>query len=254
MDRMLRLMADWDVKATCFILGWVADQRPHLVRRIAEAGHEIASHGYGHDLIYELKQAEFHADVERSKQLLEDISGQQVRGYRAPSFSLTDWAMPILRAVGFEYDSSLFPTTVPHSRYGKLAALKIKEDPIVSYEGLTEVSMSCLTVGAHAIPWAGGGYFRLMPYPVFRLGVKRILWSGKPYIFYIHPWELDVGQPRLNGLKRSERMRHYLNLEKAESRWISLLRDFDWVTIAHLLSLSNDERPASDTLSIAQPL
>jgi hypothetical protein len=96
--------------------------------------------------------------------------------------------------------------------------------------------MSCLTIGAHALPWAGGGYFRLMPYRVFKLGVERILSSGKPYIFYIHPWELDVAQPRLRGLKRSERMRHYLNLERTESRWISLMRDFRWMTIADLLS------------------
>jgi polysaccharide deacetylase family protein (PEP-CTERM system associated) len=236
MDRMLQLMADRDVRATCFILGSVAERAPGLVRRIAEAGHEIASHGYSHELVHESGPASFRADIERSKELLEDISGQAVRGYRAPSFSLTDWAIPILEDVGFEYDSSLFPTTIAHSRYGKPASLKQNTGPVVRHGGLTEVSLSCLTLRSHALPWAGGGYFRLIPYPMFRRGVKRILGSGKPYVFYIHPWELDAGQPRVNGLTRKERIRHYLNIEKTESRWVSLLRDFRWHTIAELLS------------------
>jgi polysaccharide deacetylase family protein (PEP-CTERM system associated) len=247
MDRMLELMADCDVRATCFVLGCVAERAPDLVRRIADAGHEVASHGYWHELLYDMTPAEFRVDVEESKQLLEDISGQQVRGYRAPSFSLTDWALPILQEVGFEYDSSLFPTTLAHDRYGKPSSLNGGGDPMLRRQGLTEVSMSCLTLGPHALPWAGGGYFRLIPYPVFRLGVRRILRSGKPYVFYVHPWELDVAQPRLGGLRRSERIRHYLNLDKTESRWISLLRDFRWMTIAELLAsvegIGNDVGP-----------
>ena len=235
MERMLRLMADRGVRSTCFVLGSVAERVPDLVRRIAEAGHEVASHGYDHELIHESEPASFRVDVERSKALLEDISNLQVRGYRAPSFSLTDWALPILREAGFEYDSSLFPTSVSHSRYGRPPVLR-QSDPVTRVDGLTEVSLSCLTVRDRALPWAGGGYFRLIPYPVFKRGVKRILGSGKPYVFYIHPWELDSGQPRLTGLKRGERMRHYLNIEKTESRWSSLLRDFEWVTIADLVS------------------
>lgn len=235
MDRMLGLMADHGVRSTCFILGSVAERIPDLVRRIAHAGHEVASHGYDHELIHESDPASFRADVGRSKTLLEDISGQAVRGYRAPSFSLTDWALPILRDTGFEYDSSLFPTSVSHARYGRPPVLR-RSDPVTHVDGLTEVSLSCLTVRDRALPWAGGGYFRLIPYPVFKRGVKRILASGKPYVFYIHPWELDSGQPRLSGLKRSERMRHYLNLEKTESRWSSLLRDFDWTAIADLVA------------------
>ena len=235
MDRMLQMMAEWGVRSTCFVLGSVAERTPQLVRRITEAGHEIASHGYDHELIHESDPARFRSDVERSKKLLEDISNQDVRGYRAPSFSLTDWALPILQEVGFEYDSSLFPTTISHSRYGRPSVLR-QSHPVMRHGGLTEVSLSCLTLGARALPWAGGGYFRLIPYPAFKLGVKRILGSGKPYVFYIHPWELDRDQPRLDGLKRSERMRHYLNIEKTESRWNSLLRDFSWVTIGDLVS------------------
>lgn len=235
MDRMLQMMAEHGVRSTCFVLGWVAERAPQLVRRIAEAGHEIASHGYDHKLIHESDPASFRLDIERSKKLLEDLSGQVVRGYRAPSFSLTDWALPVLEEAGFEYDSSLFPTTISHSRYGRPAALG-QGQPVMRYRGLTEVSLSCLPFGARALPWAGGGYFRLIPYPVFKRGVKRILNSGTPYVFYIHPWELDRDQPRLDGLKRGERFRHYLNIEKTESRWASLLRDFNWVPIADLVS------------------
>jgi polysaccharide deacetylase family protein (PEP-CTERM system associated) len=245
MDRMLQLMADRDVKATCFVLGSVAERAPQLVRRIAAAGHEIASHGYSHTLIHESDAADFRADVERSKKLLEDISGQVVRGYRAPSFSLTDWAIPILEDVGFEYDSSLFPTTISHDRYGRPESLREHAGLAVRPGGLTEVSLSCLTVAGQALPWAGGGYFRLIPYPVFKRGVKRILRSAGPYVFYIHPWELDAGQPRVSGLTRSERFRHYLNIERTKSRWTSLLRDFRWHTIAELLSrhAEDQERP-----------
>jgi polysaccharide deacetylase family protein (PEP-CTERM system associated) len=236
MERMLQVMADRGVRSTCFVLGSVAERVPALVRRISEAGHEIASHGYDHELIHESDPASFRIDVERSKSLLEDMSNQEVLGYRAPSFSLTDWALPILRDAGYQYDSSLFPTTLSHSRYGKPPVLR-QSGPVTHVDGLTEVSLSCLTFRDHALPWAGGGYFRLIPYPVFKRGVKRILSSGSPYVFYIHPWELDGGQPRLTGLKRSERMRHYLNIEKTESRWSSLLRDFEWVTIADIVSV-----------------
>ncbi len=236
MERMLLLMERRGVKATCFILGWIAERSPHLVHRIAAAGHEIASHGYGHELVHTLDRASFRADIELSKRILEDISGQPVLGYRAPSFSLTEWALPILRDAGFEYDSSLFPITLSHSRYGKIELESDKGAPLGMYQGLVEVNLSCLTLGAHALPWAGGGYFRLIPYRVFRHGVRRILRSGRPYVFYIHPWELDAGQPRVRGLKGSERFRHYLNLEKTESRWTALLRDFEWMPIRDLIA------------------
>jgi polysaccharide deacetylase family protein (PEP-CTERM system associated) len=235
MDRMLELMAENDVRATCFVLGWVAERKPRLVRRIADAGHEVASHGYHHELVHELTEAEFLADVRRSKDVLEELAGKQVRGYRAPSFSLTDWAIPLLEEAGFEYDSSLFPTTVTRDRYGKPAGLSGGDVSQVREGGLTEVPLSCLQIRGQALPWAGGGYFRLLPYPVFKSGVQRVLSSGRPYIFYIHPWELDPGQPRVAGLRRSQRMRHYLNLEKTESRWTALLRDFTWTSIADLL-------------------
>jgi polysaccharide deacetylase family protein (PEP-CTERM system associated) len=246
MDRMLELMAARDVKATCFVLGWVAERTPGLVRRLAAAGHEVASHGYHHELVHELTEGEFVADVRRSKDVLEGITGERIRGYRAPSFSLTDWAIPLLEESGFEYDSSFFPTTVTRNRYGKPTTLEGSDGLRLGNGGLAEVPLSCLQFGGQALPWAGGGYFRLLPYRLFKSGVERILDSGKPYIFYIHPWELDSGQPRVAGLSRSQRIRHYLNLEKTESRWTALLTDFRWTTIADLLRVEGAKRNAQE--------
>jgi polysaccharide deacetylase family protein (PEP-CTERM system associated) len=232
-DRMLELLAERGIRCTCFVLGWVADKCPQLVRRIAEAGHEIACHGYGHDLIYSLSPDQFRADLRRSRALLEDLGGQRVRGYRAPSFSITDWAITILLEEGFEYDSSAFPT-VAHDRYGRLSGLD--GSAVVELQpGFREVCVSCLPLGARGLPWGGGGYFRLIPYPVFRRGVRRILRSGRPYVFYIHPWEIDAGQPRVDGLKATHRFRHYVNVDRCERRWAQLLDDFEWTTVADLL-------------------
>jgi polysaccharide deacetylase family protein (PEP-CTERM system associated) len=233
-DRMLELMDEHNVKSTCFILGWVAERVPQLVDRIAAAGHEIASHGFGHELIYHQSRDEFAADIHRSKSFLEERTGQAVRGYRAPSFSITDWAIDVLREHGFTYDSSSFPT-VAHDRYGRLSGMQPGQPIVDLHDEFTEVCVSCLTVGRRGLPWGGGGYFRLLPYPVFRRGVARILAAGRPYVFYIHPWEIDAGQPRVRGLRRSHRFRHYVNLEKCERRFAALLRDFSWVTMADLL-------------------
>ena len=232
-DRMLELMAEHDVCCTCFILGWVAEKVPALVERIATAGHEIASHGYGHELVYDIGPEKFRADIERSKKLLEDMTGRQVRGYRAPSFSITDWAIPILQELGFEYDSSAFPT-VAHDRYGKLSGLT--GEPVVEITpGFWEVCISCCQFAGKGIPWGGGGYFRLFPYGVFRRGIRSILDRGAPYVFYIHPWEIDAGQPRMTGLSPLHRFRHYVNLSRGDARFASLLADFEWSTMEELL-------------------
>ncbi len=236
-ERMLEIMAERGVTCTCFILGWVADKCPGLVRRIAEAGHEIASHGYGHDLIYNLSHDEFREDIRRAKALVEDLTGAQIRGYRAPSFSITDWAIDILQEEGFTYDSSAFPT-VAHDRYGSLAGMDAGEPIVEIREGFKEVCVSTLQLGKKGVPWGGGGYFRLIPYPVFRRGVAKILRSGGPYVFYIHPWEIDPGQPRMTGLKRSHAFRHYNNLGRCEGRFASLLSDFRWMTVGELVEQS----------------
>jgi polysaccharide deacetylase family protein (PEP-CTERM system associated) len=244
MDRMLELMAENGVSCTCFVLGWIAERRPSLVGRIAAEGHEIASHGYGHDLIHTLSPSAFRADVERSKKILEDVAGVQVHGYRAPSFSITDWSISILQEVGFTYDSSSF-AAIAHDRYGKLTGIAAGASVVELRPGFHEICVSSFSVGARGVPWGGGAYFRLIPYRVFRRGVRRILRSGRPYVFYIHPWEIDPGQPRADDLAAQFRFRHYVGLERCENRLASLLRDFRWSTMSELLYASvGGELPA----------
>jgi polysaccharide deacetylase family protein (PEP-CTERM system associated) len=233
-DRMLTLMAAADVRSTCFVLGWIAERCPAVVRRIADAGHEIASHGYGHDLLGRMSVAAFRADVSRSKSVLEQLTGAEVRGYRAPAFSITDWAIPVLQELGFTYDSSLFPT-VAHDRYGRLSGLEGSQAVIELRPGFHEVCISCLRLGSRGLPWGGGGYFRLIPYPVFRRGIEHILSTDDPYVFYIHPWEIDPGQPRLNGLKSTSRFRHYTGLAACERRFGRLLAEFSWSPLGDLV-------------------
>lgn len=233
-DRMLEIMADHDVTGTCFILGWVAEKCPQLIKRIADAGHEIASHGYGHDLIYSLSHDEFREDIKRGVGIVQDITGAEIRGYRAPSFSITDWAIDILMEFGITYDSSAFPT-VAHDRYGKLSGMRAGVPIQEIRPGFHEVCVSVLKLGKKGVPWAGGGYFRLFPYPLFKWGVSKILSSGTPYVFYIHPWEIDPGQPRMSGLKRSHAFRHYNNLGKCDARYDGLMGAFEWCTMRELL-------------------
>jgi polysaccharide deacetylase family protein (PEP-CTERM system associated) len=242
MDRMLELMAERGVSATCFVLGWIADRCPSLVARIAAEGHEVASHGYDHDLVTNLSPKAFRADVERSKKRLEEIAGVEVRGYRAPNFSITDWSIPILQEVGYAYDSSSFPT-IAHDRYGRLTGMTAGVSVVELRPGFHEVCVSCLNVRNRGIPWGGGAYFRIIPYGVFRSGVRQILRSGRPYVFYIHPWEIDPGQPRPPDVAASRRFRHYVGLGRCETRFRSLLRDFRWSTVSEVLHASVRTRP-----------
>ncbi len=231
-DRILELMDQNNVRSTFFILGWVAERFPAMVGRIAEAGHEIASHGFGHELVYGLSHDDFREDLRRAKELIESASGAKVRGYRAPSFSITDWAIDILAEEGFEYDSSGF-LTVAHDRYGKLEGLEAGSPIAEIRDGFYEVCVSSLTFASRTLPWGGGGYFRLLPYPLFRWGVGRIL-KEMPYTFYLHPWEIDPGQPRVK-VKPSFAFRHYNNLDRCEDRFSSLLKDFEWSTVGEVL-------------------
>ncbi len=242
-DRMLELLDQHNARCTCFVLGWVAERCPSLVQRIAAAGHEVGCHGYGHDLVYDLSQDQFRDDVRRCKELLEELTGTPVRGYRAPSFSITEWSIPILQELGFAYDSSVFPTLV-HDRYGSLPGVVPGKQVIELEPGFHEVCVSCLTLGSRGLPWGGGGYFRLMPYGMFRRGVARILRSGEPYVFYIHPWEIDPDQPRVSGLSRLHEFRHYVGLARAETRFRSLLQDFRWASVADVLARSELVSPA----------
>jgi polysaccharide deacetylase family protein (PEP-CTERM system associated) len=248
--RLLGLFEEARTRATFFVLGWVAERHPGLIRRIAAAGHEIASHGYGHELVYTMSPAEFRKDVERSKGLLEDITGSPVKGYRAPCFSIVDWAVDILQEIGFEYDSSAFPT-VSHDRYGRLSRVDSRSPVVELRPGFFEVCISCIPLGSRGIPWGGGGYFRLLPVAAWRAGVQHIVNGGAPYVFYVHPWEIDPGQPRIPGLGLVRRFRHYVNLHRCERRLRTLLSNYQWSTTANVLSWWRERHPYEPLASAA---
>jgi len=232
MDRMLELLDQHDAKATCFVLGWVAERAPRLVQRLAAAGHEVASHGYHHELVHELTEGEFAADVRRSKDVLERITGERVLGYRAPSFTImedTVWALRTLVEEGYVYVSSIFP--VWHDRYGLHGANPYCHRLMTAAGPIWEVPPSTLPVGNMRLPVAGGGYFRLWPYRLLRRWLRKIELSGHPLVVYLHPWEIDPEQPRVRAALLS-RCRHYLNLHKTEGRLVQLLQDFRFGSIA----------------------
>lgn len=230
-ERLLELLAKSGVRATFFILGWVAERYPSLVHRIALAGHEVASHGYGHELITGQTPVAFREDIRKAKGILENILSQPVLGYRAPSFSITKdtmWATEILVEEGYLYDSSIFP--VRHDRYGVPSANPEAHQLLTSSGLLWEVPPSTVKYMGVRLPVAGGGYFRLYPYSVLRALLRKLEGEGCPFVMYMHPWEFDPSQPRMEGSLVS-RMRHYLNLDKTESRMRSLLNDFSFAPI-----------------------
>jgi polysaccharide deacetylase family protein (PEP-CTERM system associated) len=228
-DCILALLDDKDIKATFFTLGWIAERYPAMVRRIVDAGHELASHGYAHRRASDQDEAEFMDDISRSKALLEDIGGQQVLGYRAPSFSIgirNLWALDTLREAGYRYSSSIYP--VQHDHYGMPDAPRFAFYP-AGPEGLLEVPITTVRVMERNLPAGGGGYFRFFPYQVSRWFLRRVNRIDKqPGIFYFHPWELDPGQPRQKHISLKTRFRHYVNLDRMEDRLKALTRDFEW--------------------------
>lgn len=236
-DRLLQLFSDKDVKATFFTLGWVAERSPNLVRRIMNAGHEIASHGYSHQLVYNQSPEVFREETRKSKGILEDITGEAITGYRAASYSITAqsrWALDILCEEGFTWDSSIFP--VHHDRYG-MPGTPHEPYRLRAPNGgtLIEFPLSTCPLGNYRLPIAGGGYFRLFPYWLSRWGLGRINRSGQPFIFYLHPWEIDTDQPRLK-VKAFSRFRHYNNLDKCMGRLETLLGDFLFGSVQDVLS------------------
>jgi polysaccharide deacetylase family protein (PEP-CTERM system associated) len=233
--KLVELLAQHDTKATFFVLGWVAERYPDLVKMLAGQGHEIASHGYGHELITGQTPGMFRDDVRRAKGILEDICGKQVYGYRAPSFSITKdtkWAIPVLTEEGYLYDSSIFP--VLHDRYGMPDATPTIHLLHSEAGCIWEVPPSTANILGARLPVAGGGYFRLFPYPMLRPLLKRIEKAGCPLVMYLHPWELDPNQPRMQGTSLSM-FRHYINLHKTEDRLRSLLEDFCFTSIREAL-------------------
>lgn len=223
-QKILEILRERQVRATFFFLGWVAERCPGLVREVQREGHEIASHGYAHELIYNLTPERFREDARRAKGILEDLAGMAVVGYRAPSFTIverTRWALDCLKEEGFTYDSSVFPLTW-HDRYG------FKECGTVPFEwpnGLLEVPVAVSRMGRLSLPVGGGGYFRLCPYVVFRNLLRRINQQGDAFTFYLHPWEFDPHQPRVP-VKLSHRFRHYVNLAETGSRLRRIIGDF----------------------------
>ena len=235
-ERLLEVFAAQGVSATFFVLGWVAERHPALVRAIADAGHEVASHGYWHQVIYTIPPDEFRADVRRSKQVLEDAIGRAVVGYRAPSFSITRqslWALDVLLEEGFTYDSSIFP--VRHDRYGIPDAPRHAYVVQRSGGALTEVPPSTITLAGQNLAVAGGGYFRLLPYAWTRAGITRLnRRERRAAIFYLHPWEIDAEQPRLP-VGRLTRLRHYGNLATTEAKLTRLTGEFPFAPVATVL-------------------
>ncbi len=235
--RLLDLFDEHAVKATFFVLGWVAERRKSLVEAIASRGHEVACHGYSHQLVYNQTPAVFREETQRARQILEDIVQRPVNGYRAASYSITRqslWALDILAEAGFTYDSSIFP--VKHDRYGIPDA---REEPhrLTTPNGaeLIEFPLSTAHLLKYRLPVAGGGYFRLYPYAMTRAGLRQVNRRRQPFIFYLHPWEVDPDQPRIEASWFS-RFRHYNNLHRCEGRLRALLNDFAFSRVDTVLA------------------
>ncbi len=226
-DRILGLLEEQGTQATFFTLGWVAERYPAMVRRIVDGGHELASHGYGHQRACDLTPQQLYEDVHRAKTILEDIGGQAVLGYRAPSFSIGTgnlWALDTLLEAGYRYSSSIYP--VKHDHYG------MPDAPRFAHEvrpGLIEVPPTTLRLFDRNLPSSGGGFFRLLPYGVSRWMLQQVnSRDAQSAIFYFHPWEIDESQPRISGIDAKTRFRHYVNIDRNERKLRRLLRDFRW--------------------------
>jgi polysaccharide deacetylase family protein (PEP-CTERM system associated) len=227
-DLILTALARHGTRATFFTLGWVAERHPALIRRITAAGHELASHGYGHQLVTDLTPQQFRDDLTRAKAILEDIGGVAVAGYRAPTFSIgprNPWAWDVLAETGHTYSSSVFP--VRHDLYGAPSAPRGPYQPAAC--NLVEIPMTTVQWLGRNLPCAGGGYFRLLPYAAYRFGVRHLhRRERRPAIFYSHPWEFDPAQPSVPAAKWSSRFRHRVNLARMPARLDDLLADFTW--------------------------
>ena len=226
-ERILALLARHNTHATFFTLGWLAERYPQLVRAIVDQGHELASHGYGHERASDLSREAFRDDIVRAKRLLEDIGGVAVQGYRAPSFSIGTgnlWAFDSLQAAGYRYSSSIYP--IQHDHYGMPDAPRFAHEVA---DGLIEIPVTTLRLRGRNWPSSGGGYFRLLPYALSRWMIGKVNADDRqPAIFYFHPWEIDHDQPRVAGIDLKTRFRHYVNIGRMENRLDGLLGDFRW--------------------------
>lgn len=226
-NNILEMLTRHETKATFFTLGWIAERYPQLVRQIVQQGHELASHGYGHERASDQTEEAFFSDIHLAKIVLEDLTDREVNGYRAPSFSIGTgnlWAFDCLARAGYRYSSSIYP--IRHDHYG------MPDSPRFAYEvrpGLMEIPITTLRVLNRNLPCSGGGYFRLLPYALSRWMLSRVNTADREScIFYFHPWEIDTDQPRIAGISRKTRFRHYVNIDRVEGRLNQLLCDFKW--------------------------
>lgn len=235
-DRILALLDEHGVAGTFFVLGWVAERHPGIVREVRSRGHEVACHGYSHDLVYNQSPELFRQETLRAKAHLEDTLGEAVAGYRAASYSVTReslWALDVLVEAGFTYDSSIFP--INHDRYGIASAPRLPFTAELERGSIREFPLTTFQLAGMRLPVAGGGYFRLLPYAYTRTGFARVnAREGAPAVFYMHPWEIDTEQPRLQGSMLS-RFRHYTNIDVCEARLGRLLADFEWAPMGEVL-------------------
>ena len=241
------------VRATFFVLGWIAKRLPHLVREIQARGHEVASHGYHHELCKEQSAEDLKSDLRKSKKLLENITGSPVYGYRAPSFSIDHHSLKIIEEAGYFYDSS-FNSFKLNKRYGQLKIIGIGHNGISIQisNGVYELPVSNLRIRRRIVPWGGGGYFRVVPFHLFRLGVQSILAGENTYLFYLHPWEIDPNQPRVNGVSRIFKFRHYVNLRRTYIKLSMLLESFKecrFSTCMECLQGAMSQHPAKPNLN-----
>ena len=226
-NRILELLDARGIKATFFTLGWIAKRYPGLVRQLVEQGHELASHGFGHERASDLDRERFSADIRKAKAILEDLSGNEIKGYRAPSFSIglnNQWAFDCIAEAGYRYSSSIYP--IRHDHYG------MPDAPRFAFQArseLLEIPVTTVRLLNRNLPSSGGGYFRLFPYAVSRWLLQRVNQADqKPGIFYFHPWEIDPGQPVVAGIDAKTRFRHYVNLSRMEPKLCRLFDDFQW--------------------------
>lgn len=247
---ILSALEEASVHATFFVLGWCAEHHPKLVRRIAELGHEVAAHSYDHRLVYELSPDEFREDLRRTRGILEDAAQVEIVGYRAPSFSITEeslWALDVLIEEGYRFDSSIFP--VHHHRYGISSAPRFPYHAEREGGRLAEFPLSTYRLFNQNLPIAGGGYFRLLPYPVLRSAYRRLTRASQPAILYLHPWEFDPDQPRVPGVPKLRTIRHRLNLKGSLAKLKKMLQDFEFSTVSDVLGglglLETGDQPRS---------
>ena len=232
---LINILQEYNVKATFFVLGWIAEKYPEIIYKIDKQGHEIATHGYSHSLLTDLSPDQFEEDLTKSIEVITQHTSQEIIGFRAPSFTITKstyWALGILERHGIRYDSSVFPIGF-HPDYG------IQDSPLAPYkisDNLLEFPLGCFEILGRRLPCGGGGYFRIFPYSYTKFGIRQCNKNGRPVVFYLHPWEIDPGQPRVK-LPVLKRIRQYYNLNKTEKRLKKLLKDFEFTTIREILNL-----------------